>query len=127
MLISGLFVLLGLSEHAPTVLLLLGVIGFVDGTTDVVFEIVVQREVDGHYLGSVFGIASAVITSTMMAAVAIAPAVNGVLDARVVVLAAGLLLATVGLVSLALSRAAAARPTFRPQTGDERERSVGSR
>lgn len=103
-LMSGLFVLLGLSDHAPTVFLVLAAIGFVDGTTDVVFDTVVQRETDPRYLGSVFGVSSAFITTTMMGAVAVSPLLNGLLDAHAVILGAAVVLVVAGSIALVGAR-----------------------
>jgi hypothetical protein len=100
LIMAGLFVLLGLAEHAPTALLLIGLIGFVDGTTDVLFETSVQREADSRHYGAVFGVASAVMTTTMIGAVALAPLANRVLDSRSVVIAASAFLVIAGAVAI---------------------------
>jgi MFS family permease len=100
LLMAGLFVLLGLAEHAPTALLAIALIGFVDGTTDVLFETSVQREADSRHYGAVFGIASAVMMTTMMAAVALAPLANGLLDPRRVVVGASAFLVIAGLIAI---------------------------
>ena len=86
----GLFATLAYTEHAPTALLLLAFIGFLDGTTDVLFETIVQREADPQYYGRVFGLASAFFTTTMMGAVAAAPLVNRLASPQVVILVAAL-------------------------------------
>jgi MFS family permease len=100
LLMAGLFVLLGLAEHAPTALLAIALIGFVDGTTDVLFETSVQREADSRHYGAVFGMASALMTTTMMAAVALAPLANRLLDPRRVVVAASVFLVIAGLIAI---------------------------
>jgi len=100
----ALFATLAYTEHAPTALLLLAFIGFLDGTTDVLFETIVQREADPAYYGRVFGLASAFFTTTMMGAVAAAPLVNRVASPRVVILIAALGLFTAALVALAGTR-----------------------
>jgi len=100
LLMSGLFGLLALAEHGPTVLLLLGAIGFVDGTTDVVYNTVVQREADPRHLGAAFGFSSALMTTTMMGAVALSPVANGFLPASSVVFGAALFLVGGGAVAL---------------------------
>jgi uncharacterized protein DUF5317/MFS transporter/transketolase-like protein len=100
MIMAGLFVLLGLAEHAPTALLLIGLIGFVDGTTDVLFETSVQREADARHYGAVFGVASAVMTTTMIGAVGLAPLANRFLDSRGVVIGASAFLIVAGLVAI---------------------------
>jgi MFS family permease len=88
-LMAAVFALLAYTDHALTALLLLGVIGFLDGTTDVLFDTVIQREVDERYLGRVFGLGSAFFTTTMMAAVAAAPVVHSLVPPDEVLLFAG--------------------------------------
>jgi Family of unknown function (DUF5317)/Major Facilitator Superfamily len=95
-LMASVFCLLGLTEHAPTALVFLGLIGFVDGTTDVVFDTIVQNEADPRYYGSVFGLSSAVYTATMMAAVGLAPAMNGVLAAPAIIIGVSVFLVAAG-------------------------------
>jgi hypothetical protein len=101
----GLFATLAYTTHAPTALLLLAFIGFLDGTTDVLFETIVQREAHPAYYGRVFGLASAFFTTTMMGAVAAAPLVNRLATPQTVIIVAatGLLVASV--VALAGTRA----------------------
>jgi hypothetical protein len=100
LLMAGLLGLLALGEHAPTAFLLLAAIGFVDGTTDVIFDTVAQRETDPRYLGAVFGFASAFITTTMLGSVAIAPLLNGLVDSRWVMLLGACALVLSGMVGL---------------------------
>jgi Na+/melibiose symporter-like transporter len=94
---AALFVGLAYTEHAPTAILLLGLIGFLDGTTDVLFQTIVQRETDPRYYGRIFALAAAFMTTTMMGAVAAAPLVNRIALPREVILVAGasMLLASV--------------------------------
>lgn len=100
LVMAGLFGVLGLVDHAPTALLVLGAIGFVDGTTDVLFETVVQREADPDRYGAVFGFSYAFITMTMMGAVALAPLVNRIVEPGVAILGAGALLVAAGAIAL---------------------------
>ena len=97
LMMASLFGVLALTAHAPTALLLLGMIGFLDGTTDVLFDTIVQREVDPAYYGRVFGLGSALFTTTMMGAVALAPLANGLGASHSVILVAagGLLVASI--------------------------------
>jgi Family of unknown function (DUF5317)/Major Facilitator Superfamily len=104
LLLAGLFVLLGLTTHAPTALLLLGAIGFVDGTTDVLFSTLVQRETGPAHCGAAFGFAGAVMTTTMMAAFVTAPALNAAVSAGSVLLGASSFLAVGGVIALAAMR-----------------------
>lgn len=100
LVMSLLFVGLGLTQHLWTAILLLALIGFIDGTTDVLFDTIVQREADSQYYGRVFGLASAFFTATMMGAVAAAPLVNRFADAHRVILFAALGLLAAGIVAL---------------------------
>ena len=100
LVMSGLFVLLGMTQHAPTALLLIGLIGFVDGTTDVLFETVIQREADPRHYGAVFGFASACITTTMLGAVAVAPFANELLAPHGVIMGTSLFLVAAGGIAL---------------------------
>jgi Family of unknown function (DUF5317)/Major Facilitator Superfamily/Transketolase, C-terminal domain len=109
LVMAGLFGVLGLIDHGPTALLVLGAIGFVDGTTDVMFETVVQREADPRRYGAVFGFSYAFITMTMMGAVALAPLVNGLVEPGVAILGAGAVLVVAGAIALlGMPRTAAA-------------------
>jgi uncharacterized protein DUF5317/transketolase-like protein/MFS transporter len=97
---AGLFVVLGLTQHPPTALLLIGLIGFVDGTTDVLFETVVQREADPRRLGAVFGLSSAFITTTMLSAVAVAPFANSLVAPHAIIIGTSAFLAAAGALAL---------------------------
>jgi hypothetical protein len=102
---SGLFVTLAYTEHAATALLLLACIGFLDGTTDVLFDTIVQREAHPAYYGRVFGLASASFTTTMLVAVAAAPLANRLAAPQTVVLVAAAALLLASFVALAGTRA----------------------
>lgn len=113
----GLFATLAYTEDAPTALLLLALIGFVDGTTDVLFETIVQREAEPQFYGRVFGLASAFFTTTMMGAVAAAPLVNRIASPQAVILVAsfGLLIAAAfALLGTRATSHAGARPAPQP-------------
>lgn len=97
---AAFFVALGFTEHAPTALLLLALIGVVDGTTDVLFDTVVQREANPRYHGRVFAFSSVFMTTTMMGAVAAAPLVNRLGPPREVILVAGIALFAGGAIAL---------------------------
>ena len=113
-----LFATLAYTEHAGTALVVLAFIGFLDGTTDVLFDTIVQREADPAYYGRVFGLASAFFTTTMMAAVAAAPLVNAVAAPQTVILVAGsgLLVAA----AFALTGSRGGRPGLRAAPAPER-------
>jgi Family of unknown function (DUF5317)/Major Facilitator Superfamily len=97
---AGLFVVLALGRQAPTALLVIGAIGFLDGTTDVIFDTTIQREADPRRYGAVFGLASASFTTTMLLAVAVAPLANRLLDPRGVLLGASLFILGAGALAL---------------------------
>ncbi len=92
--------LLALDRDVPTIFLILACIGIVDGTTDIVFETVVQREAEEHVLGSVFGFAGAFVRTTMIFSVALAPVLNRLFPPNEVVLTAAAFLVAVGVVTL---------------------------
>ena len=97
---ASLLALLALTTHGPTALLVLGAIGFVDGTTDILFETAVQRDADPDHYGTVFGVAGAFVTTTMLASVVAAPVLNGVLRVQVVLFAGAAVLMVAGVVAL---------------------------
>jgi len=96
MLMSGLLVCIALDRDVPTVFLVLVGIGIIDGTTDIVFETIVQREAEQHLLGAVFGFAASFVRMTMIFSVALAPVLNHVFPAGRVVLVAAAFLLVVG-------------------------------
>lgn len=70
---SGLFVVLALGKDAPTALLVLGLVGLVDGTTDVVYDTLLQHRADPARLGAVFGVSSSTVALAMFIGVSLAP------------------------------------------------------
>lgn len=70
---AGLFLVLALGKDAPTALLILGLIGLVDGTTDVVYDTVLQRRAEPARLGAVFGVSSSAVALAMFIGVSLAP------------------------------------------------------
>jgi hypothetical protein len=105
---AGLFLGLAGSTHGATALLALGAIGFVDGTTDVLYDTALQQEVDPDRQGAAFGFSSTLITTTMMAAFAGAPLANRLLPAPAVLVAASLFLVVAGTIALVGLRGAGA-------------------
>jgi MFS family permease len=97
---ASLFVFLGLTHHAPTALLVIGLIGFVDGTTDVLFETVLQREADPRRYGAVFGVAGACITTTILGAVSLAPFANDLFSPHGVIIGTSIFLVAAGAIAL---------------------------
>ena len=98
--LAGLFCLLAFADYGPTAILLLAAIGLVDGTTDVVYSTVLQRESDSRQLGAVFGFSTLMMTTTMVAAFAVAPAAGRALGSGGVVGFAAAALAVGGVVGL---------------------------
>jgi hypothetical protein len=98
-LMAGFLAILALGQDAPTALLVLAAIGFVDGTTDVLFETAVQRDADPRYYGAVFGFASSLMMTTMLIAVALAPLAHELVAARAVLLGATAFLLTAGVLA----------------------------
>jgi hypothetical protein len=97
---AGFFVLLAVGTHLPTALLVIAAIGFVDGTTDVLFETFVQQEADPRYYGAIFGLSSAFMTTTMIGAIAAAPLLNELLEPGGVILGASVFLVVAGAIAL---------------------------
>jgi hypothetical protein len=109
LLMAGLLALLSLVAHGPTALLLLGLVGLVDGTTDVLFDTAVQQEADPSQYGRVFGFAKAFVTTTLLGSVAAAPLANSLGPPHGVIMFASVWLLVAGGVALAGGRLAAAR------------------
>ena len=93
---SAFLACLALDRDVPTIFVLLFAIGIVDGTTDIVFETIVQRDAEQHVLGSLFGFAAAFVRTTMIFSVALAPVLNHLFAPGEVVLAAAVFLLAVG-------------------------------
>lgn len=100
LVMASFFVLLALGTHLPTALLVIAAIGFVDGTTDVLFETFVQQEADPEYYGAVFGLSSAFMTTTMIGAIAAAPLLNDSFRPSGVILGASAFLVVAGTIAL---------------------------
>jgi len=114
LVMAGLFLCLAGSTHGPTALLVLGAIGFVDGTTDVLYDTALQQEVHPGRQGAAFGFSSALITTTMMGAFAIAPLANRLLPAPAVLIAASVFLVVAGTIALLGLRSAGPTATVAP-------------
>jgi Family of unknown function (DUF5317)/Major Facilitator Superfamily len=107
-LMAGLFVVLGLSTHGPTALLVLACIGLIDGSTDVAFQTAVQRETAGISAGQVFGCLSGLFSSTLVIAVALAPIANGLVGPGAVIMGSSAFLVFASALSFAATRRMAA-------------------
>ncbi len=112
--LAGLFGMLALADYGPTAILLLAAIGLVDGTTDVVYSTVLQRESDERQLGAVFGFSTSMMTTTMVVAFAVAPLAGRLLGSGGVVAFAAAVRAAggiAGLVAVHVGARAAGRAT----------------
>jgi hypothetical protein len=98
--LAGLFGIMAFADYGPTVILLLAAIGLVDGTTDVVYSTVLQRETEPERLGAVFGFSTSMMTTTMVGAVAVAPLAGRLFGPGGVVAFAAGVLAVGGVVGL---------------------------
>jgi predicted MFS family arabinose efflux permease len=106
LLMGGLFVFLATTSHGPTALLVLAAIGFVDGTTEVLYSTAVQQEAEPERQGAAFGFSSALMTTTMMGAFAAAPLANALVRPAGVMLGASVFLVVAGVVALGGMRGA---------------------
>lgn len=112
---AGLFGLLALGEQPAAAFLFVGLIGFVDGSTDILFDLTIQRDTHPRYLGAVFGFASAAMSTTMVFAFALAPLLTAIVQPRGVVAIAGVFFLVGGLVATA-ARSLDRRPAPQPQS-----------
>jgi MFS family permease len=118
-LMGAVFIALAHTEHALTALLLLVLIGFVDGTTDVLFDTIIQREADERYLGRVFALGSVFFTTTMTGALAAAPLADAIAAPSEIFVAAGVfVVAASGVAALGFARRGAAAGRTRESAFD---------
>ena len=96
LLAGGLLTLLALNTHPQTAFLFLALVGYVDGSTDILYDLVIQRSVDERYYGAVFGVSSAVTATTMVLGFALAPLLGRLVGPAGVVLISGGAFAGVG-------------------------------
>ncbi|MDX6511997.1 MAG: hypothetical protein QOE36_1501 [Gaiellaceae bacterium] len=106
LLAGGLLTLLAFDTHPQTAFLFLALIGYVDGSTDILYDLVIQRSVDERYYGAVFGLSSAVTATTMVLGFALAPLLGRLVGPAGVVLISGGAFGGAGTVALvAMGRA----------------------
>jgi hypothetical protein len=113
LLTGGLLATLAIGHHGPSILLLLGLIGFVDGSTDILYDLAIQRGADPSYYGAVFGFSAASMSTTMVAAFALAPLLGRILPTAAVIgvgAAAFVVAGIVALTAVAVSQRATAEP-----------------
>jgi MFS family permease len=101
---------LAASDSAAAALAALALVGIANGWGEVSMVTVVQREADDAFLGRTFAAAGVIFRTSMIGAVACAPLVGKVADARVVVGAAAVWIAVTGLGALAALREPRATP-----------------
>jgi hypothetical protein len=114
LMLATVFGLLAVADYWPTAVLCLAAIGCIDGTTDVIYSTVLQRETDPSRLGAVFGFSTLMMTSTMVAGFAAAPLLGGLLGPSGVVAVAAAILAAGGLLGLAAVQAVTTRARAAP-------------
>lgn len=86
---SGLFGLLALGHQPAAAFLFVALIGLIDGSTDTLFDVAIQRNTDSTYLGGVFGFASAAMSTTMVIAFSVTPLLLTLMQTRGVIVVAG--------------------------------------
>jgi hypothetical protein len=100
LLTGGLLALLALGHHGPSILLFLGLVGFVDGSTDNLYDLAIQRGTNPRYYGAAFGLSSALTATTMVTAFALAPVLGRIVDAATVIALSGAVFAIGGVIAL---------------------------
>jgi MFS family permease len=98
------FAALAFASTAVAAIAALGVIGLVQGASEVALMTVVQQEAAPEFRGRAFGLVSTLIRTTMVSAVALAPLVNRLGPPRNAVLAATAVTAVAALVALGSPR-----------------------
>lgn len=104
---AGLFLVLALGKDAPTALLVLGLVGLVDGTTDVVYDTVLQRQAEPARLGAVFGVSSSAVALAMFIGVSLAPVTAEIVSPAGAIALGSLFLLSGALLAVVGARAAA--------------------
>jgi MFS family permease len=108
---GGLFLAFAWSSAAVVALLVLVVFGVANGFTEVVMMTSIHQHADASYQGRVFGVGSTIWRTTMLGAVALAPAVDALASpAQAITVAAAVLLIGGILVQVWLRPAAQAAP-----------------
>jgi MFS family permease len=93
------FAMLAFASTGAAAIAALGVIGFVQGASEVALMTVVQQEAAPEFRGRAFGLVSTLIRTTMVSAVALAPLVNRLGPPRNAILAATAVTAVAALVA----------------------------
>ncbi len=108
---GGLFLVFAWTSAAVVALLVLVVFGVANGFTEVVMMTAIHQQADAAYQGRVFGVGSTIWRTTMLGAVALAPAVDALASpAEAITVAAAVLLIGGILVQVCLRPAPQAAP-----------------
>ncbi len=108
---GGLFLVFAWTSAAVVALLVLVVFGVANGFTEVVMMTAIHQHADASYQGRVFGVGSTIWRTTMLGAVALAPAVDALASpAEAITVAAAVLLIGGILVQVCLRPAPQAAP-----------------
>jgi MFS family permease len=100
------FCLLALVSNAPLALLLLVLVGVLDGIVWVTFETAMQRTADPRLLGRAFGVTDATVRTAMIGSIALAPLANQLATPHVILLAGAVVLMIAGRLAMAGRRSA---------------------
>ena len=91
---------LAASHHVASIFLFLGLVGFIDGSTDILFDLVIQREASPEYYGATFGVSSALTAATMVAGFALTAPLGALVSPGGVVAISGCAFGVAGAIAL---------------------------
>ena len=97
---GGILGTLATSHHAASIFLFLGLVGFIDGSTDILFDLVIQREATPEYYGATFGVSSALTSTTMVGGFALAAPLGALVSPGGVVAISGAAFGFAGAIAL---------------------------
>jgi MFS family permease len=95
------FCMLAVVTSAPLALLLLVLVGVLDGIVWVVFETAMQRTADPRLLGRAFGLTDATVRTAMIGSIALAPLANQLATPAAILLVGAVVLTIAGRVAMA--------------------------
>jgi hypothetical protein len=107
------FCALAVVSSAPIALLLLLLVGMLDGIVWVVFETAMQRSADPRLLGRAFGVTDATVRTAMIGSIALAPLANHLGTPQAILLAGAVVLTLAGRLAYGGRR----RPDYPAVTG----------
>ncbi|HEY2937610.1 MAG TPA: MFS transporter [Gaiellaceae bacterium] len=114
---GGILCTLATSHHAASIFLFLGLVGFIDGSTDILFDLVIQREASPEYYGATFGVSSALTSTTMVGGFALAAPLGALVSPGGVVAISGAAFGFAGVIALTAivrRQATAPKPAIAP-------------